>query len=474
MGGAWVKRWSPEGKGHSKSLVGALKVYPAQSLESLTWTLPPSKSHAIRLMALGAQAEQTVTLTGMTNAGDDAISMRRCLSQMGVQFEDLDAGGAILPSTPNADFLPHELATAWRINGVGPHGFKHPVSVLHAGNSGTALRILMALSTRFNRPVMLDGDASLRARPHDSMTTTMAELGVSCSFGHLEEGLPLLAEGPWTQTESMTIDVSTSSQPATSWMLASPASPAPIDVVYQGTPVSKRHAGLTLRLCKEFGAPFGDALPERLEPWIPQPEHENIAVPKDMSLASFGFLAAKVLNIPIHFDEMPSHEEGLGHEILLEQAGALGFTVDGNTVQSNKEGQNITLDLCDSNDLITPVAAMMALGEGGQIAGAAHAAYKESNRITKTLELLQQFGLTCNVKEDGLDVPGNQTLSTPQSLVLTYDDHRLQMTALVLALGCNDAVTIQGDTLHCVADPQAVARFVDAGVPIESFLYQPE
>jgi 3-phosphoshikimate 1-carboxyvinyltransferase len=474
MGGAWVKRWSPGGKGHSRSLVGALRVHPAQSLNSLDWTLPPSKSHAIRLMALSAQAEQTVTLTGMTNAGDDAISMRRCLSQMGVQFDDLDVHGNILVPTLNADFLPHELATAWRIHGVGPNGFKHPVSVLHAGNSGTALRILMALSTRFNRPVMLDGDASLRARPHDSMTNTMAELGVSCSFGHLEEGLPLLAEGPWKQTESMTIDVSTSSQPATSWMLASPSSPVPIEVVYQGNPVSKRHAQLTLRLCKEFGAPFGDDLPERFEPWTPQPQHKEIAVPKDMSLASFGFLAAKVLNIPIIFDEMPSHEDGLGHEILLERADTLGFTLDGNTIQSNTEGQNVRLDLCDSNDLITPVAAMMALGAGGQIVGAAHAAFKESNRITKTLELLQQFGLKCTTQDDGLDVPGNQTLSTPQSLVLTHDDHRLQMTALVLALGCNDAVTIQGDTLHGVADPQAVARFVDAGVPIESFLYQPE
>jgi 3-phosphoshikimate 1-carboxyvinyltransferase len=474
MGGAWVKRWSPGGKGHSRSLVGALRVHPAQSLNSLDWTLPPSKSHAIRLMALSAQAEQTVTLTGMTNAGDDAISMRRCLSQMGVQFDDLDVHGNILVPTLNADFLPHELATAWRIHGVGPNGFKHPVSVLHAGNSGTALRILMALSTRFNRPVMLDGDASLRARPHDSMTNTMAELGVSCSFGHLEEGLPLLAEGPWKKTESMAIDVSTSSQPATSWMLASPASPVPIEVVYQGNPVSKRHAQLTLRLCKEFGAPFGDDLPERFEPWTPQPQHKEIAVPKDMSLASFGFLAAKVLNIPIIFDEMPSHEEGLGHEILLERADTLGFTLDGNTIQSNTEGQNVRLDLCDSNDLITPVAAMMALGAGGQIVGAAHAAFKESNRITKTLELLQQFGLKCTTQDDGLDVPGNQTLSTPQSLVLTHDDHRLQMTALVLALGCNDAVTIQGDTLHGVADPQAVARFVDAGVPIESFLYQPE
>ena len=474
MGGAWVKRWSPDGAGHARSLIGALKVHPPQSVSNLKWTLPPSKSHAIRLMALSAQAEQTVTLLGMENAGADAISMRRCLTQMGVAFEDLDAEGAVLTHPPNADFLPHEATVAWRVHGVGPKGFKHPVSVLHAGNSGTALRILMALSSRFNRPVMLDGDASLRARPHGSMTQTMTELGVSCSFGHLEEGLPLLAEGPWTQTKSMTIDVSTSSQPATSWMLASPASPAPVNVVYKGSPVSKRHAELTLRLCREFGAPFGDALPDQFEPWIPRSQHDEITVPKDMSLSSFGFLAAKVLNIPVTFDEMPSLEDGLGHEILLEHADLLGFVVDGNTVQPNSEGRHENLDLRDSNDLITPVAAMMALGEGGRIVGAAHAAYKESNRITKTRELLEQFGLTCTTQVDGLEVPGGQRISTPESLVLTHEDHRLQMTALVLALGCEGQVTIEGDGLHGVADPQAVSRWRDAGVAIESFLYQPE
>lgn len=425
-------------------------------------------------MALAAQSEQTITLHGMENAGLDAISMRRCLTQMGVEFEDLDVEGTVLTHPPNADFLPPDETTAWRVHGVGPKGFKHPVSVLHAGNSGTALRILMALSSRFNRPVMLDGDASLRARPHGSMTQTMTELGVSCSFGHLEEGLPLLAEGPWTQTESMTIDVGSSSQPATSWMLASPASPAPVNVVYRGAPVSKRHARLTLRLCKEFGAPFGDVLPDKFEPWTPRLAQNEITVPKDMSLASFGFLAAKVLNIPVTFDEMPSSEEGLGHEILLERADLFGFVVDGNTVQPNSQGLHEDLDLRDSNDLITPVAAMMALGAGGRIVGAAHAAYKESNRITKTQELLGQFGLKCAIQEDGLEVPGGQLISTPESLVLTHEDHRLQMTALVLALGCEGQVTIEGDGLHGVADPQAVSRWVDAGAVIESFLYQPK
>lgn len=164
----------------------------------------------------------------------------------------------------------------------------------------------------------------------------------------------------------------------------------------------------------------------------------------------------------------------MGHEILLEHADLLGFVVDGNTVQPNSEGRHENLDLRDSNDLITPVAAMMALGEGGRIVGAAHAAYKESNRITKTRELLEQFGLTCTTQEDGLEVPGGQRISTPESLVLTHEDHRLQMTALVLALGCEGQVTIEGDGLHGVADPQAVSRWRDAGVAIESFLYQPE
>ena len=164
----------------------------------------------------------------------------------------------------------------------------------------------------------------------------------------------------------------------------------------------------------------------------------------------------------------------MGHEILLERADLFGFVVDGNTVQPNSQGLHEDLDLRDSNDLITPVAAMMALGAGGRIVGAAHAAYKESNRITKTQELLGQFGLKCAIQEDGLEVPGGQLISDPESLVLTHEDHRLQMTALVLALGCEGQVTIEGDGLHGVADPQAVSRWVDAGAVIESFLYQPK
>ncbi|MAJ01489.1 MAG: hypothetical protein CMA10_03680 [Euryarchaeota archaeon] len=474
MGGAWVKRWSPGGEGHSRSLIGALKVHTLGDIDSLPWTLPPSKSHAIRMMALVAQSKQTVTLNGMMNAGEDAISMRRCLIQMGVKFDDLDQNGKLLDNMLNTDLLPHEDSISWRIHGVGPTGLVPPVSVLHAGNSGTALRILMALTSHLVKPIMLDGDASLRSRPHGSMINTMKQLGVSCSFGQLEEGLPLLVEGPWAETETISVDVASSSQPTTSWLLASPGANQTVEVRYEGEAVSQRHSSLTLQMCSKYGAPFGDGMPTHLGPWLPTFQNENINIPADMSLSSFAFLAAKVLKIPITIKEIPSKEDALGHELLLEKAETFGYRIEGNTIHSHGGGTKAVIDLRDCNDLITPIAAMMALGGGGRITGAVHAAYKESNRITRTHELLAQYGLTCTSHDDGLEIPGGQELSLPHSIVHTHHDHRLQMTALILALGCQGTVIIEGDTLHRVADPQAVKRWVNQGASIESFLFQPE
>ena len=92
MGKAWVKRWSPSVKDGMGSLVPALEITPIASIEKVLWRLPPSKSHAIRWLALAAQSNQNITLNGMANAGQDIVSMRRCLGQMGVSVSDMSAG----------------------------------------------------------------------------------------------------------------------------------------------------------------------------------------------------------------------------------------------------------------------------------------------------------------------------------------------------------------------------------------------
>ena len=221
----------------------AKKLYRKIDMESASL-----KSHAIRWLALAAQSEQEVTLHGLKNAGQDMVSMRRCLGQMGVEITDLDADGQLLSVSTNHDDQPAEGSVAWKIQGLGTDGLKPPISVLHAGNSGTALRILMALCARFDVPVMLDGDASLRSRNHDVMIDSLEKVGVKVSYGTGVEGLPLLIEGPWKPPETLELNVSTSSQPMTAWYLAAPALPNEMKIHAVGEGVSLRHSGLTKAL----------------------------------------------------------------------------------------------------------------------------------------------------------------------------------------------------------------------------------
>ena len=97
-----------------------------------------------------------------------------------------------------------------------------------------------------------------------------------------------------------------------------------------------------------------------------------------------------------------------------------------------------------------------SLSGGGRLRGAAHAKHKESNRILSTKTLLNAFGLTANIEEDGLSIEGGQTLSMPDSLVDTYGDHRIQMTAVLLAT--QTGATVEGPRLHRIADPEFLTR----------------
>ena len=112
--------------------------------------------------------------------------------------------------------------------------------------------------------------------------------------------------------------------------------------------------------------------------------------------------------------------------------------------------------MVDANDLLPPLSAILALTGGGTISGAAHAMFKESNRITKTAEMLQQFGIECIIKDDGMTIRGNQSIQKPTSMVETFGDHRLQMTAILLATKVG--ATVEGPRLHQVADPSFLNR----------------
>ena len=97
----------------------------------------------------------------------------------------------------------------------------------------------------------------------------------------------------------------------------------------------------------------------------------------------------------------PKAEDAIGHEILHEKAKALGIKWDNSTLSKIETEGPVELDLRDANDLLPPLAAVLAFNQGGVLKGAAHAAYKESNRLNRTAEILHQFGMKAEVTTDG-------------------------------------------------------------------------
>ena len=111
-----------------------------------------------------------------------------------------------------------------------------------------------------------------------------------------------------------------------------------------------------------------------------------------------------------------------------------------------------TVDLRDANDLITPLAAAMAIGGGGQIIGASHARHKESNRIENTASMLSEFSIDVECTDDGLKILGGQHPNSPDGIVETMGDHRMQMAAVILATKVG--AEIRGSRLHEVSFPE--------------------
>ena len=434
MAKGWVKRWGARGKGHRPSHIPALQVHPTD-ISNDDWVLPPSKSHLIRMMHLCALSPNKHQLTGFSKLGEDAESMKRCLTQLGVGFSDLGHG--------------------IEITGTGINGFHRSPSVLHAGNSGTALRLLLGLTSRLPFVSMSDGDSSLRNRNHSTLLDALSLLGVNLSYGVEQERLPILVHGPW-QGEEAIVDVSKSSQPYSSLLLASCGLESDCVIHKKGVSVSRRHSGLTIELMEKCGAAI-EITEEKtiISPWTSNPP-SKWNVPSDGSMMSFPILACLLTKQPIRIENPVDANDALGHEILLDHLSSFGISYHETTLRCDGTSDEVDIDLRDANDLLPPLAAILALSGGGRLRGAAHAKHKESNRIRSTKKILEAFGLTATIEHDGLSIEGGQTLSMPDSLVDTYGDHRIQMTAVLLAT--QTGATVEGPGLHRIADPEFLTR----------------
>ena len=371
--------------------------------------LPPSKSHLIRWLLLAAQGENSVEIHGVEGAAKDACAMRDTLIQLGVQIEI-------------------ETDT-WTVHGVGANGFKCPREGLDFQNSGTAFRLLTIAAMRIGEWITVNGDSTLEARIDRDFWES---LEVQVKFDSSGRNLPMQIKGPII-LDSLALDVSKTSQHLSALALSMPARNHPLNLNKEGEMVSRRHAELTFDLAAECGSSnsVDDSI---LSSWKCEPP-SRLQIPSDASHIVFWKLYEMLHDTTVEWPDVAA-SDSIGAEVL--------------------EGLNLyeaqTINLCDANDLITPLAAAMAIGGGGEIVGASHAQFKESNRVACTVEMLEAFSIEVQSAPDGLRISGGQNPIAPNHIVPTFGDHRMQMTAVILATKVG--AEIEGADLHEVSFPK--------------------
>jgi len=384
---------------------------PANKVAITNGGLPPSKSHLIRWLLLASQGNRTVEIQGVEGAAIDACAMRDALIQLGV---DIYAKG-----------------DTWTVQGAAGNGFRTPSDELNFLNSGTSLRLLSMATTRIGEWITINGDSTLEARINREFWES---LGIDLAFDSDERNLPMKIKGPM-KLDSLVLDCSKTSQYLSALLLSMPARKRDLLLTIEGDIVSRRHAELSFSLAARCGSKNSIENP-LLRPWKCEPP-ASVTIPPDASHVAFWKLYEMLHDTSVALPSV-NRDDSIGAEVL-----------DDLNLELHQ-----TIDLSTANDLITPLAAAMAIGGGGIIVGASHARYKESNRIERTVEMLSAFSIKAESTADGLRVPGGQHPTAPQQPVPTFGDHRIQMTAVVLATKVG--AEIEGAGLHKISFPNFI------------------
>ena len=421
---------------HSKSEDRIIR--PARNIYG-SLRLPGDKSISHRYGMLAAFAEGTSRFTNFST-GADCASTLACMTALGATVDRPEDGSIA-------------------VTGVGGR-VKPSGSPLDCGNSGSTMRMISGLLAAQEGEFTLIGDASLSRRPMERVRNPLAEMGAEM---RLTEGhAPITITGRKLRAIDYTTPVP-SAQVKTCVLLAGLQTAGTTTV--REALRTRDHSELALRA---FGATLERTV-NSVSISGPQALHAiEAAVPGDISSAAF-FLCAAAL-----FPGSGLVLESLGlnptRATLLDVLTALGAHISVlnleeknselvGTVQVSAPPEGLgstTISGALAAQLIDELPVLAAIGpytSGGiRIRDAKELRVKESDRIALTVKNLRAMGAEVEEFEDGLDVPGGQTLHG--ATIDSGDDHRIAMAFSVAALRAEGETLIQGAESAAISFPE--------------------
>jgi 3-phosphoshikimate 1-carboxyvinyltransferase len=406
-------------------------------------SLPGDKSISHRYAMLAAIAEGPSRLENYST-GADCASTLGCLRSLGVKWQKNESENVI-------EFQGNE------VRGSGTT-LMAPSEALNCGNSGSTIRMLSGIVAGQNFSVEMTGDESLSRRPMQRVIAPLTAMGASITS---QDGKPpLRIRGGKLKAIHYKMPVA-SAQVKTCLLFAGLFAEGETSIE---EPLRTRdHGEVALRA---FGAKLerkGDEVRIAGEQRL---HGLQARVPGDISSAAF-FLCAAALFPGSHLT-LPNLLMNPTRARLLDVLIQIGLHISVTQLEETNgelvgtvqvEGgrlKGVTIAGGDAAALIDEIPVLAAIApyteQGIEVRDAKELRVKESDRISSIATNLRAMGAEVEEREDGLRIPGNQSLHGSE--LDSFGDHRIAMAFSIAALRAQGETLIRGSECVAISYPE--------------------
>ena len=346
------------------------------------------------------------------------------------------------------------------IKGVGLGGLLEPKSALDFGNSGTAARLIMGLSASHSITTLYVGDSSLSIRPMDRVLKPLINFGSNYSL-RKDNYLPAILKGS-DNPIPFSFDLEEPSAQIKSAVLLGALNTPGITTVKDKFN-TRDH---TERLLALYGANINITKKRNAKEISIKGVNElngiDVSVPGDPSSALFPIIAALICknsdiivkNVLINstrdgafrvLKNMGADISFLNHRIMAAED-VYDIRVRSSKLRGVDVPRKFSPTMIDDYPILA-VAASMAKGKT-HFKGINELRFKESDRFTGIINLLEKNGVRVESKKDTIIIHGRCELKKGGIEIKTNLDHRMAMSALIMGLVSKKEIKIDNsDTI---------------------------
>lgn len=378
-----------------------------------TIAVPPSKSFGQRWLALSLLVDK-MTIVNLGNSEDELAALS-IVKQTGAKITQIS---------------PTEICIENQFD------FNSYID-LNCGESGLSARLFSCLFMLNQAKTTIIGKGSLLSRPMNDLIEIFQFLGID--YKTSEKSLPISFHGKISSVD-ITINGSVSSQFITGLLYYLVGLKSKERLVLKiDNPTSIPYIQMTMDVLSHAGAEidwFGDDT-LLISPSDLQNEIHAI-VESDWSSAAYFMVAAAIGgNIQLDGLKFDSLQADIAiWDVLEEYEAEVCVEENGISVCSAKH-LPFEFDATHCPDLIPIISVLAVFAEGtSTIFGTQRLIYKESNRLNAIKSMLDELDIEYAEIENGIQIIGNPEIrqSTKEYRFITYNDHRMVMSAAILAL----------------------------------------